>query len=252
MHHHVHCLITVLNRELLKSALLVFKTIRVGFPTNPLFFYGNDLEPDLQRLFSQAARSVGGTFMAIPLQTHGEWIEHILAREREPFWIVDPDAAIYDDVSDWFDEHGGVLFSGRYEPEFLEPWTKTVHTARLHPSLMWFNSNPLRAAMRAWPGLHVFCRYVETEMIRWQIVPRVGQPALFYDTCAGLYQALGGTPFTDAQNACFAHLHNGTYLDLLEDRKELTYLHSEVFENPERARGLWLQQQRWYADHAVK
>ncbi len=210
-----HILATVLNHELLAASLLVFKSLRVGFPTSQIHVYGNGLDRTARQRIARAAIAVGARFQPIDQTSHGQWIEWLIRHGREPFWIADCDIEFYRQVEHWFDRApDGQLFAGRYEPEFFEDWTRSTHVARLHPSLMWFNPRPLRAAMRSWPGKHPFFNSVEKTLIRWSFVPAQGR-LLFYDTCAGLHHALKGTPFTPEQNECFHHTFAGTYSDLL-------------------------------------
>lgn len=117
---------------------------------------------------------------------------------------------------------------------------------------MWFNPRPLRAAMRSWPGLNPFLHTVQSHLIQWQVIPRRGDASLFYDTCAGLHHAFGGTAFTDSQNLAFGHLFAGTYADLLTDTLNLLQTHEAVSDDPNLAKWLLAKQQQWYKDHAVK
>lgn len=245
----VHILISLPCRELFRASLLTFKTLRTGFPNNPIFVYGNDLDAEMQKVFGDAARSVGAKFIPIPLTVHGQWIESLLFSERADFWIADGDLVFFDKVDGWFNSASDVLFAGRHEPEFFEPWTKMVHVERLHPSLMWFNTSKLNAAMRGWPGVHPFQRYVERELIRWSFIPRHGQSTIMYDTTAGLFHALGGQPFSGSKNAAFEHLFSSTYFEETPDAERLRVLHELASDNPESVRGLWKKQLEWYWEH---
>lgn len=209
----VHILASCRNRDLLKNTLLVFDTLRVGFPLAGISVFGNDLPPDVERQVKAAAYNSTCDFRNLKPTTHGEWIETLLEVEDQPFWICDTDIIFHGRVEDLFARPDGRLFAGRYEPEFTDRWLNCLHVARLHPSLMWFNPRALRAAIRAWPGKHPAFNTVERLMIRWTFIPRAGGMT-FYDTCAGLHHALGGTKFTKAQNERFTHLFCGTYSDI--------------------------------------
>lgn len=244
---------TVLNqRRFNPGNRLVFDTIRIGFPNADILVYGNGLEPDASWLIECYSRSVGAQYKRIPMHPHGQWIESILENERDPFWICDTDVVFFDPVEQWF-KGSSDLFAGRYEPEFWEEWTETVHVARIHPSLVWFNPQPLRAAIRAYPGKHEFFGSVQTSLIQWSMVPRFGQDPLFYDTLAGLHHALGGTQFTEEQNKSYGHLFCGTYIDLISEcHKNLKSRHEAVFDNPSLAKLLWDEQKKWYIRHRSK
>lgn len=251
----VHILATVLEPSRLKTQLLVFKSIRTGFPSATIHVYGNGMggrrDPNAFAL-AHCATALNGQYQSIERVSHGEWLEHLLAIGREPFWVADGDLVFLDKVEDWFIDSHDVLFAGRYEPEFWEGWTKTIHVARLHPSLMWFNPAPLRAAIRAWPGQPEFFQTVQHNLIQWNVVPEAGKPLKFYDTCAGLHHALGGKWFTDEQNACYEHLFCGTYAHLMGGvHPNLPSKQDQICDNPQLARGIWKEQQSWYRFNAI-
>lgn len=252
----VHILITVLKPERLKAAMLVFRTIRKGFPACNLYVYGNGLGVPTHNptalAIVRAATAVNAEYIPVELQPHGVWIESLIKQEQEPFWICDSDVVFFDRVADWFEHDHDKLFAGRYEPEFWEEWTQTIHMSRLHPSLMWFNPTALRAALRAWPGRHEFFDSVQSNLIQWNWVPEDWQ-VKFYDTCSGLHHALKGTAFTEEQNSKFGHVFSATYADLMsKQHPNLDNKHMAVAANPELARGMWEEQKKWYAQNAIK
>jgi hypothetical protein len=257
----VNILVTCRSKERLPAALLVFETLRTGFPTAGVTVFGNGLAPEFERIIYNQAQRAAGTF--IPLKqamAHGEWIEQLLEWNSSAFWICDTDVVFFDEVENWFGPWHDTEFAGRYEPGFNCDWTRATHVARLHPSLMFLNAPRLRVSTRAWPHEPPFFNTVERNLFRWQWVPareRALEGArgdqtrlLFYDTCAGLYHALGGTAFNDAQNEAFEHLYAGTYLDLIRQHMppEFASAHAEVYKDPAKAKGMWAAQQRWYRE----
>lgn len=222
----VHILATCIDRAMVRNTLMVFETLRIGFPNARVFVYGNGLDAASGDDARKAARKVGAEFHAFPVRPHGQWIESLIGKQTQPFWICDTDITFHKSVEGWF-EGATDLFAGRYEPEFFEPWTQSQHVARLHPSLMWFNPRSLRAAIRAWPGTHPWLNSVEKTLIRWTFVPVRGD-LCFYDTCAGLHHALGGTHFTRDQNDCFSHRFSGTYSHLIGATEAQLRAHEEI------------------------
>lgn len=221
-------LATCLNHDLIENTLLVFRTIRIGFPTARIQVVGNALDQFAGKLVEEASVKVGAEFYNLFQKiAHGTWIESILCRQQENFWIVDTDVTFHKKVEGWFD-NSEEPFAGRFEPEFYEPWTQSQHVARLHPSLMWFNPRTLRAAIRAWPANnHQFLHTVQKNLIRWSFVPVRGS-LFFYDTCAGLHQAFGGKAFTKEQNDCFSHKFCGTYSNLIGVSDEQLQAHEAI------------------------
>lgn len=213
----VFLLATVRNPALLEAALLVFKTIRTGFPTSNIHVTGNGLEVFFEQEVGHACTRIGATFANNRRTAHDEWIERLIMAGNGPMWICDTDVVFFGKVEGWFlDQWHGPMLAGRFEPEFEEEWTQTRHVARLHTSLMWLNIPCVRQAMRNWMGRFPnIWHTAQMNLIRQQFIPVAGQQPLFYDTCAGLYHAVGGHKFMDEQNAAFEHLHCATYSDVV-------------------------------------
>lgn len=243
----VHILTTCHNLDLLPATLLVFRTLRVGFPTAEVYVWGNNLPLEAE----QAVRRSGERFTPLGATSHDAWIERLLDNSHSPFWICDTDIVFWSSVETF---PGDSLLAGRYEPAFREPWSKTQKVDRLHTSLLWFNTLPLRQAIREWIARwhpKGFPFVPESELIRQQFIPQgAGKPPLFYDSCAGLYQALGGQAFTEEQNAAFEHLHCGVYSDRISSALPgLPAVHQAVWADTNAARGLLAQQANFYASN---
>ena len=251
----LNILATVRNPALLDAALLVFKTLRTGFPTWPVRVFGNGLFGASSHAVEQAALESGCQYVSLPTTTHDAWIERLIETQGQPFGICDTDMIFWQDMESMLNvpEH----FSGRFEPGFNEEWTRAWHVERLHTCLMLFNPQALRAWMRCWMTQHVPSVFpaAETHFVRQHFVPtRAGAP-LFYDTTAGLWQSGIGTPFSVEQDAAFEHLHCATYADVIG-----RHLSVEDFElkqralcaHPEMAKGLKQQQDMYYQARGVQ
>lgn len=247
----VHILCTVRNPALLAAASLVFKTLRTGFPTAPVVVHGNGLDRAAAAALFHEASSVGAEqFLPQIGMSHDQWVEDLVLNEPRPFWICDTDMVFFGPVENWFADMPLVTFAGRFEPEFMEEWSGTRHMARLHTCLMYFNPALLRPAMRGWMGCvpSLFNR-AQANLIRQTFVPLRAAGTLFFDTCAGLYHAIGSRPFTDAENLNFEHLHCGTYADLISGHLSLENLegaHQAIYADPTKARGLQQEQAKYY------
>jgi hypothetical protein len=256
MSQRVHILATVRNLQLLQSALLVFKTLRVGFPTAEIWVWGNNLPGEAIQEVRVACKEAGAIFLQIPAISHGRWIERLMVNEMGSFWICDTDIVFFDNVQNT-GIPGEPAFAGSLEPEFFEEWTKTWHVERLHPSLMWIDPLRCKALINGWPGVHEFFGTALRNLVEWQFVPRlVGdwqwvpreREVLFYDTMAGMHQAFGGAAFEPWMEARFEHLHCGTYLDLIGPHLSvgLAEGHRMVWEKPELAKGIRKKQWEYY------
>lgn len=250
----VHILATCHNPALLPATTLVFETLRTGFPAADVIVHSNDLPHDAKRSVERCAKLVSAEFVEQGEQRHDVWVDWLITRNQEPFWICDTDMVFWRSCEGWFGWN--TVMAGRYEAPFVEPWSGTHKAARLHTSLLWLNAPLIRHELRNWlQKWHPkdFPFRPQTEFVKQHYVPHgTNQPPLFYDTCAGLYQAIGGTSFTDEQNACFDHLHCGTYSDkIAKALPGLPDMHRSVFANRETARGLYAEQLAYYQEHGV-
>ena len=252
----VHMLATVRRRALIEAALLVFRTVRVGFPSADIVVRGNELDVPSAAAVAQAAAGVGAQFGNGGGTSHDAWIEDLVRYSSGPFWLCDTDMVFWESVEGW--RWGpDTAIAGRFEPEFAEEWTRSVHVERLHTCLMWVNAPVLRTQMRAL-GARVpdpFRQTASWPWIRQTFIPR-GKTLLFYDTCAGLWQGGIGTPFTEEQNAAFEHLHCATYADAISPHlhgvTDLAAGHRMIYADHNLARGMRQHQDQYYAARAVK
>ncbi len=233
----------------LNATMLVFKTLRIGFPTADVLVFGNGLAPAHAPVVKKACLDVKAGFVSVPRTSHDAWIQTMIEASPVPFWISDTDVVFHSSVEGFATPE--TLFKGRYEPPFIEPWSKTQKVQRLHTSLLYLNAPMLRINMTEWirrwhpPG---FPFRPSVEMIRQRYVPQGAEHRpLFYDTCAGLYLALGGESFSDQENAAFDHLHCATYVDRMGDAiPGLAAAHAEIYANPAAAVMMKAPQDEFY------
>lgn len=249
----VQILATRLRDGWLDATLLVFRTIRVGFPTLPVTVWTNALDPETHKAVVDCADSVKATVRPIPRQiAHDAWVEALLANCPTPFWIADTDLVFNDAV----ERFASAPMTGRLEPAFLEPWSGTQHVERLHTSLLYLDPQAIRDRVRVWESQwhpKGFPFRPITELVRQTYVPVAGKPPLFYDTCAALYHAIGGVAFTPEQDAVFNHLHCSTYVQAMsESIPGLKDAHARIYAQPKEAGALPEQQRTFYTQHAIQ
>lgn len=251
----VHILARVRKPELLPAALLTFQTLRVGFPTARVQVWGNALGLQEEAVAMRACQAVEADYVNISATSHDAWIESLLLESCSPFWICDTDVAFWKSLEDGAaQQHRPTEFAGRFEPEFLEPWTDTVRVERLHTCLMYIDPAGTRAAIRKFMSRipEDLRQSAQFPMVREYFIPVRNGKTLFYDTMAGLYQAGAGTPFTEGQNDCFDHLNCATYADLIAphlDVPDLQEQHKLVYANPALLRGARHAQAKFYERH---
>lgn len=224
---------TVRNLALIENALLVFKSLRIGFPDNKVVVVTANIEVE------HAAR-LAGCQVALddPYVRHDEWIASLIEAGEEPFWICDTDMIFHAPIV-WRD--GGAL-AGPLEPEHWSPYTQAYHTERLHTCLMRIDPVALRSSIEGYwrdrPGTPWYSRH---DLVGQSWSP--GRPLRFQDTMSRVYQAVGGVPFTPWELDCFSHLHAGTFTDLLARQyPDMARAHAHFRAHPEQSKGLWKAQ----------
>lgn len=250
----VHILATHLHGASLGGTLLTFKTLRVGFPKANVTVWGNGLSDKTDRIVQAAARCVDCKYVPSKPTRHDQWISFLLAESPEPFWICDTDIVFHRSVEGFANSSDYLV--GRFESPFLEPWSKTQKVARLHTSLLWINPRLIQDLIARWMARwhpKGFPFLPEVEMIRQHYVPQgEGKAPLFYDTCAGLYQAIGGKSFTEDQNEAFDHLHCGTYVQRMNDAVPgLKEAHDAIYQGAINPKGLRHTQAAFYSEHRI-
>lgn len=208
----VYILATCRKERLLPATLLVFKTLRTGFPTAEVFVHGNQLRPSHRAAVEAESRRTDCGFTQLPLPTvHDQWIDMLLQNLDEPFWICDTDMIFHSSVEDWiFCEP----LAGEKQKEWMCEYTRCIHLERLHTCLMRIEPGIVRQRAEAWKRQFRFAPFTpDMSFVRQHFAPIGGKP-YFYDTCAGLYQTIGGQAFDKQQRQAYTHLHAATYADL--------------------------------------
>lgn len=235
--------------ELLPFTLLVFKTIRVGFPTARIFVRNNELDADSLTALSETMKSVGAEWEG-GMQTptiHHEWIEQLVREQTEPFWIVDTDMVFFGKVEDWT---FSTFLAGWRIPEWQDEFTKARTRARLHTSLLYIDPVKLRADIARYESQFPKTAFNPLVNLFHPLCLPLKEHGTFYDTCGLLYHAVGGTAFTPAQLSAYSHLNFGTIPDIvlphLQHGREMFEARKAIMNNPDLARGLWRAQMEYY------
>lgn len=232
------------------GTLLVFKTLRTGFPSARIEVYDNGSHPDVREQIRSASRAVD----AVHHQGEGRhYTDHLrwllLHRDWDsaPLVILDPDVIFWGGVETWnFDD---TLIAGRLIPAMRRD--ALVALPRLHSSLLWV------------PDVHRLRREVarvERLSFGWdagiaQRTTYVGGRGYFADTLAGLYNAMPDLcrPFSEDQLDAYDHLFFGSHFNVIGSAANVIGdPRFEVFKEGHRAaasgqldalRGLWRAQQ---------
>lgn len=231
---------TVRKPELEPYSNLVFKTLRVGFPTAEVFVHCNG--PALDPVWSK-----GLDVRVIDQTIHHEWINELMLQYSEPFWILDGDVIFWDSVESWeFDQP----LAGRRIPQWMDEFTNCITRPRLHTSLMYIDPAGVTDRLLKYKS-----QFPDTpfnpfpNLINPLCVPRKGR-TYFYDTTALLFNAIGGQSFTERQLDCFDHLNFGTISDIvlprLRDGERMQNCREAIIRDNSLAKGLWRIQEQYY------
>ena len=241
---------------MLDAAKLVFRTLRVGFPDNPVVVYGNGLEWFEDKEVEACAKAAGATYQHWARRTsHDAWLEALIMDRPDPFWICDTDVVFFDQAGRDWEPHAA--FAGEMEQEFFEEWTDTIHMERLHTCVMWIDPVAVRMAMRAWMSRIPlpWGATAQMNLVRQMFVPSGRGRTMFYDTCAGLWHAGIGAPFGAQRCEAWEHLHCATYADEASRApglRDMQKIHQAIYAEPQRARGLREKQAEYYKSRSTK
>jgi len=243
----VYILATCNNELLLPYTLLVFKTLRIGFPTTQIEVHINSINSWTNDIVEVANSINVTTITFIDRTIHHQWIESLVNVNEEPFWICDTDIIFYKSIEDWSEFNADIPLAGAFIPEFCCPFLKTLTQGRLHTSLMYINPRELLRCYNLYLSFQPKTVFNPHANPFYPLVfPILGIP-LFYDTLSVMYNAIGGFKFTPEQQDCYFHFHFGTISDLI-----LPHLNpiegntrEAILKQPELGKGVWKKQLDW-------
>lgn len=244
----VHILATCRKPELIGGTLLVFDTLRVGFPTAKVTVHLN--RPKCEETISERALQAGCSLVRHVSTIHHLWIESLLKICTEPFWILDTDVVFWSSVESL--DMSECYLAGTYTSPFNDPFTKCETQSRLHTCLMYFDPVKIQSKVAERLSQHPATAFNPCiNLIHPVMLPAQGK-TYFMDTCGFLYAAIKGTPFTAEQLKCFEHLHCGTWSDLLAPVfPAMQEIHENIYSDPKQAHGLREVQDEFYRKHAA-
>jgi hypothetical protein len=249
------------NPDLFDATKFVFKTLRVGFPNSEIIVYDNALSQLHRSEIQELCRKNTCKFQHIPQAvSYGGLIwqifSSILASDQdEPFWLCDTDIVFWDSMEQFEFE---TAMAGRHIPKFFDTYTKCITMPRLHTSLLYIDPAKVRREMdmllENFPRETPHNPMVNPVFPFFMPSPEGKDEYFFYDLCAPMSYMLSQTRFTEKHLDCFDHANCGTFADLLEPHghEGMVARQKAMFANPETMRGLWKEQDKYFAYHAVK
>ena len=227
----------------LPATLLLFRTLRVGFPTAKVVVVDNCSSRDCREAIFDTAQKAGCSFIQnespVP---HFQFIGNILAVAESEVIFLDADICFWGRVENR--SLTGVM-AGRLIPKFQDPFTGCLTMPRLHTSFLWVDAPRLRNTLLECVDAYKF----EFEPMRPVMVFENGWKR--YDTGAALYGLLADKcdPFSEADLDHYDHLFCGSHLGQVMDR--LQPQDAAIFADADRMvverralpRGLWRAQE---------
>lgn len=250
----VFILATCRRPELLPFTLLVFKTIRVGFPNSKIIVRNNYLLDFAVSQIEILAKTVDAKLEEDTSTTiHHQWIEALVNREQEPFWICDSDMVFFNKIEDW---QFPTSLAGWRIPEWQDEFTKARTRSRLHTSLLFIDPLRLREDIEKYESQFPKTVFNPLVNLFHPLCLPLKQEGTFYDTCSLLYHAIGGTAFTPQQLDSYFHFFFGNCADVvlphLQNGREMFEIRQAILEKPELGRGLWRAQMEYYEARQVQ
>lgn len=240
-------IISAFADEDIRTATLVFQTIRVGFPWSDIVceYTGNPKHlPEIRSLCSKYDVTCATSH---PFKTTNDIIisDRIQHHNGEVVFI-DSDMIFWESVEDFKPSR---LISGRVIPQYVCPYTKMTNIARVHPSFLWVKNCHFLRVQTTSP---VSSRFVPNNIIKPAVVFDGGR-WIFYDTCASLSNILGAQSFTEDMLNKYDHLFASTFVkEVAKETVELLHLpslHNSIYNNPQLAKGMWKEQDKYFRQH---
>jgi hypothetical protein len=133
--------------------------------------------------------------------------------EERPLVILDADVHFWKSCEDW---KFNALMAGYYCPEMMNDWAQCRSVPRLHTSFLWFSDVPRLRQMLRWDD-YPNDAYTPSDLFMPSVKYLNGE-RIFWDTCAGLYNMIGGAHFTQEHTDCYEHLNSAGFVEEMVKR----------------------------------
>lgn len=227
-----------------ESALLTFKTIRVGFPTWDIScIYLGDFAEVEESVRNYCYDLQITLFTHYTFKTNNEAIEFLTITGKEDFVVVDSDMVFHKSL-EWYEPTA--LLAGRHVPEYYDDYVKATTKERLHSSLLYFTHlQAIRDLTNNYFPQNG--RFTPYNVFNPVVVTQKGSH-IFYDTCSILFNLISGEAFGSDVLECYDHLLAGSfYKDVVKELGVPSNTWEGAFANPSSIKGIYKQQRiHWY------
>lgn len=241
--------------ETLYGNTLLFKTLRVGFPTATVRVVDNHSTPEAASHIQRLCKDNDCEFLELAASTPYHWIRDLILEPtlHGTVVFVHPDICFWKNCENWsFDK----LIAGRLIPMHRNEVTGWIMMPLLHSSFLWIEDiDQLRSRyLREYhlseiERLDAFLPYMFKHEEEWYK----------FDAAANLYAALRDEVycFGEKELDSFDHLFAGTYLDAISqsmndrDRQRILEIHAAARDDFRRLKGIWKEQERYFRQRAI-
>jgi hypothetical protein len=242
----VATLISVPSKESFQNCTLVLGSLSVGFPNDDITVYVN---ANSEKFLSEIEFRAGDHRVVLLPHTyhHAEWIREMVWKTDGELVIVDGDVTLWQEWKWKFK----TLLAGHLVPLMWNEFAQCISYPRLHTSFLQIRdcNELLDTIDKLYPMAVTSPKYAPLDVWMPSVKFANGKP-LFWDSCSVLYNALGGTPFTEEQLECYDHLNSASFLGIMEKNmvngKDFRQVHETVSRTPELLKGRWRETNEYY------
>jgi hypothetical protein len=200
------------NIDLVYGSELIFKTLRIGFPTAEINVIDNASVLKARDKIKSLAKENNCNFTSLKESVlHAQFLNHFINESEGTLVFLDPDIILWENIEEWKME---CLIAGRFIPEYYDPLSKCINLPRLHTSFLYIpDAAKLKNELTK----------IEDEKFEADFF----KPYMFFyednwyrlDTAANLYSALGDKTFsfTEKELNAYDHIFCGCHVDLIEN-----------------------------------
>ena len=236
--------VNVRKPELLETATLTLRSVRVGFPTAEIIVASTSRDVTFLDPLLSRTHAIGARYQEVPGEHYRVLNKftsdpHRYGQEQTIF--LDSDLIFYENCEGW--DFSRAL-AGHRIPEHVSHYTQCVTAGRLHTSFLVVNQIRLEEELNA-AGVEVR-EFAPVHLWRPQMLYHHARP-MFYDTASNLFQAIGGAQFTPEQLDCYTHIFCGSARDVAkqhlpaETYRTMEAAHELALRAPNQLRGFWRQ-----------
>lgn len=244
------------NLQQLYGNTLIFKTLRIGFPTANITVVDNASIAYARGVISKCAKDTGCAYR--PLQDeilHHQFLEYIVNSSKGTVVFLDPDICFWGNCEKW--DFSNYLLAGRLLPQFQDEYTQCITEARIHTSFLWINScSALNDAIQ-----NTRRTYFEYEPFKPVVyMEPISREWYRFDTLSLLYTVLKERIYCFNSNELdtYDHLFCGTHFPIVyekltgNDKSVFKNIHEYAKHDYKRLKGIWKFQEEYFVRRGKK